>query len=250
MPSVYKNPGGQRAVRQWCSQALAQADFPLTSATLVTSVGRVELTSAGAGRPRVVLVPGTGFNAAVTLPWLQALSARWATTVVDLPGQPGLSDPSRPRRAARLVRPSAERDPRSDGCRRGCAGRQLAGRRRGPGRRLAPNRGAGADLTGRLHPPQGGPETGAGVGCLAAAPDSRTHPPHAPVVRRSRRGPARDRGGMDGPDGRLLPHDAGPAAPARRNTGPVAPNGHVWSGSENMTGSCHPIDWHRPCAEP
>ena len=99
MPSVYKNPGGLRAVRQWCSQALAEADFPLTSDTLVTSAGRVELTSAGSGRPRVVMVPGTGFNAAVALPWLRALSARWATTVVDLPGQPGLSDPNRPRRA-------------------------------------------------------------------------------------------------------------------------------------------------------
>ena len=98
MPSVYKNPGGQRAVRHWCSQALAQADFPLTTRTLSTSAGRVQLTSAGAGRTRVVLLPGTGFNAAVTLPWLQALSARWATTVVDLPGQPGLSDPNRPRR--------------------------------------------------------------------------------------------------------------------------------------------------------
>jgi pimeloyl-ACP methyl ester carboxylesterase len=62
-----------------------------------TSVGRVELASAGTGRPRVVLVPGTGFNAAVALPWLRALSAHWATTVVDLPGQPGLSDPRRPR---------------------------------------------------------------------------------------------------------------------------------------------------------
>ncbi|HUG84523.1 MAG TPA: hypothetical protein VMM13_08150, partial [Euzebya sp.] len=44
-------------------------------------------------------MPGTGFNAAVALPWLQALSVHWATTVVDLPGQPGLSDPRRPRRA-------------------------------------------------------------------------------------------------------------------------------------------------------
>lgn len=96
MPSVYKNPGGLRAVRQWCSQALAGADFPLTSTTLATSFGRVELTSAGAGRPQVVMVPGTGFNAAVALPWLKALSAHWSTTVVDLPGQPGLSDPNRP----------------------------------------------------------------------------------------------------------------------------------------------------------
>jgi pimeloyl-ACP methyl ester carboxylesterase len=45
------------------------------------------------------MVPGTGFNAAVALPWLRALSVHWATTVVDLPGQPGLSDPRRPRRA-------------------------------------------------------------------------------------------------------------------------------------------------------
>ena len=29
-----------------------------------------------------------------------------------------------------------------------------------------------------------------------------------------------------------------------------APNGLVLSGSENMTGSCHPIDCHRQCAEP
>jgi pimeloyl-ACP methyl ester carboxylesterase len=98
MPTVYKNPGGQRAVRQWCSEALARAEFPLTHGNVNTSVGRVELTSAGSGRPRVVLVPGTGSNAAVALPWLRALSARWATTVVDLPGQPGLSDPRRPRR--------------------------------------------------------------------------------------------------------------------------------------------------------
>jgi pimeloyl-ACP methyl ester carboxylesterase len=43
-----------------------------------------------------VVVPGTAFNAAAALPWLQSLSACWAATVVDLPGQPGLSDPRRP----------------------------------------------------------------------------------------------------------------------------------------------------------
>ncbi len=98
MPTVYKNARGQQTVRQWCSEALANTDFPLTNMTLNTSVGSVELTSAGTGRPRIVMVPGTGFNAAVSLPWLRALSVHWATTVVDLPGQPGLSDPRRPRR--------------------------------------------------------------------------------------------------------------------------------------------------------
>ena len=58
--------------------------------------GQVQITSAGTGRTRVVVVPGTGFNAAVALPWLRALAARSPTTVVDLPGQPGLSDPRRP----------------------------------------------------------------------------------------------------------------------------------------------------------
>jgi hypothetical protein len=62
--------------RHWCSEALARADFPLTTATADTSAGQVQLTSAGTGSTRVVLVPGTGFNAAVTLPWLRALSAR------------------------------------------------------------------------------------------------------------------------------------------------------------------------------
>jgi pimeloyl-ACP methyl ester carboxylesterase len=98
VPTVYKNLRGQQAVRQWCSEALARAQFPLTTAALDTSAGRVAVTSAGTGPPRIVMVPGTGFNAAVALPWLQALSAHWATTVVDLPGQPGLSDPCRPRR--------------------------------------------------------------------------------------------------------------------------------------------------------
>jgi pimeloyl-ACP methyl ester carboxylesterase len=96
---VYKSPRGQLAVRQWCSGALERAGFPLASATVDTSAGRVALVSAGGGSPRVMVVPGTAFNAAAALPWLEALSARWAATVVDLPGQPGLSDPRRPWRA-------------------------------------------------------------------------------------------------------------------------------------------------------
>lgn len=74
MPTAYKNPRGESEVRQWCSQALAWADFPLTAATVNTSVGQVRLTSAGTGLPAIVMVPGTGFNAAATLPWLRALS--------------------------------------------------------------------------------------------------------------------------------------------------------------------------------
>jgi pimeloyl-ACP methyl ester carboxylesterase len=98
VPTVYKSSRGRVAVRQWCRDALARADFPLTTAAVDTSAGRVALVSAGRGGPRVVVVPGTGYCAAAALPWLRALSARWAAMVVDLPGQPGLSDPHRPRR--------------------------------------------------------------------------------------------------------------------------------------------------------
>jgi pimeloyl-ACP methyl ester carboxylesterase len=94
--SLYKTAADEAAVRQWCANALARATFPLTTSVVDTSAGPVSLVSAGSGPARVVLVPGTGFNAAVCLPWLHALSGHWSTTVVDLPGQPGLSAARRP----------------------------------------------------------------------------------------------------------------------------------------------------------
>ncbi|WP_433599289.1 alpha/beta fold hydrolase [Nocardia sp. CA-135953] len=99
MQAAYKSARGQRAVQQWCAEVISRANFPLTTTAVDTSVGRIQLTSAGAGTPRIVVVPGTGFNAAAALPWLQTFSAHWRTVIVDLPGQPGLSDPRRPSRA-------------------------------------------------------------------------------------------------------------------------------------------------------
>ena len=52
MPTVYKNTRGQHAVRQWCVDAIARAAFPLATATVDTSAGRISLTSAGTGRTR------------------------------------------------------------------------------------------------------------------------------------------------------------------------------------------------------
>ncbi|MGD9482828.1 alpha/beta hydrolase [Streptomyces sp. TRM70308] len=42
------------------------------------------------------MVPGTNSNAATSLPLAAALARRWRTHVVDVPGQPGLSAPTRP----------------------------------------------------------------------------------------------------------------------------------------------------------
>ncbi|MDT0268616.1 alpha/beta hydrolase [Streptomyces sp. DSM 44915] len=67
-----------------------------------TRLGRTHLVSAGDearadGAPRVLFVPGTNFNAATSLSLLAALAERWPTHVADVPGQPGLSGPERPR---------------------------------------------------------------------------------------------------------------------------------------------------------
>lgn len=91
MTSVYKSVRGEATIRKWCSDALTAGGLTATAA------GPASLIMAGAGSPHVVLIPGTGFNGAAVLPWLRALSARWTTTVIDLPGQPGLGDPHRPR---------------------------------------------------------------------------------------------------------------------------------------------------------
>ncbi|MFC8372085.1 alpha/beta fold hydrolase [Streptomyces sp. CB02400] len=70
--------------------------------TLSTRVGPTHVVAAGEDAdqrrrtPCVVVVPGTNFNAATSLPLITALAARWPTYAVDVPGQPGLSAPERP----------------------------------------------------------------------------------------------------------------------------------------------------------
>ena len=198
------------------------------------------------------MVPGTGSNAAVALPWLRALSARWATTVVDLPGQPGLSDPRRPRRArlawyGRALDEILAAMDADDGV-------VLVGNSLGAAVALAAN---SPRITARaLVSPAGFIRLSVDPK-LALASAVWLLRPTAEHTRRMLRlfvAP-----GADPPEtevewmalmASLLPHDPGPCRPCPPNYWPVAPSGRVWSGSENMTGSCHPIDWHRQCAEP
>ena len=80
--------------RRWGPERDVRTDKPGEGAS--ADAGELpQVLTVGSGRQRIAI----GFNAALALPWLRALSAHWATTVVDLPGQPGLSDPHRPRRA-------------------------------------------------------------------------------------------------------------------------------------------------------
>jgi pimeloyl-ACP methyl ester carboxylesterase len=239
--SVYKSAGGRLAVRRWCSDALARAEFPLTRASVSTSAGSVALVSAGAGTPQVVVVPGTGFNAAAALPWLRALSARWATTVVDLPGQPGLSDPHRPRRGrpAWYGRVLEEVLTVAD-----LEQVVLVGNSLGAAVVLAAD---SPRIAARVLVSPAGITRLAVDPRLALASGRWLLRPTAEHTRRMLRlfvGPGEEPPGTEVEWMTLM------AAACRASCWPAAPAGPVWSGWENTTGSSHLDGWHRRCAGP
>ncbi|WP_239063253.1 alpha/beta hydrolase [Streptomyces sp. SID13031] len=64
---------------------------------------QTHLVVAGSGTTTVVFVPGTNFNAAVSLPLGAALSRRYRVIIPDVPGQPGLSSDERDRSSRGLA---------------------------------------------------------------------------------------------------------------------------------------------------
>jgi pimeloyl-ACP methyl ester carboxylesterase len=94
--SLYRNPAAHARVRAWCERRLAEELPQSTRRRVPTSLGPTHLTTWGTGGDQVVVLPGTNFTAAVSLGWATALAARHTVTVVDLPGQPGLSAARRP----------------------------------------------------------------------------------------------------------------------------------------------------------
>ncbi|MEI5525683.1 alpha/beta hydrolase [Streptomyces brasiliscabiei] len=102
MPSIYRNARSRQRVRDWCLARLGEWDVPHRRHEVPTTAGVTSVITAGpdpaAAVPTVVLVPGTNTNGAVYRHISQALATRWATVVLDVPGQPGLSADVRPRR--------------------------------------------------------------------------------------------------------------------------------------------------------
>ncbi|WP_373311881.1 alpha/beta fold hydrolase [Catellatospora chokoriensis] len=152
------------------------------------------------------------------------LRQHWPTTVVDLPGQPGLSDPRRPRRA-RLAWYGRRLDEVLDVTQ--MDGVVLVGNSLGAAVALA----AGSPrITARLLVSPAGfvrltvdPKLiGASAAWLLRPTTDRT-PSHAAAVRRPGPQRTRDGGGVDDPDGRELPYDPGPAAVTRGSAGRPRP---------------------------
>ena len=97
-PSVYKHDRGHDAVTGWCRAAIDQWRTPHETRLLRTSLGNTSVVVAGGGREApVVVLPGANASGATLLPFADVLARRrhGQLLLVDLPGQPGLSDPER-----------------------------------------------------------------------------------------------------------------------------------------------------------
>ncbi|MEU3772470.1 alpha/beta hydrolase [Streptomyces sp. NPDC032472] len=92
MNSIYRSTTGRELVRRWCFEQLDAWLVPHERTTVHANGAQTHVVRAGDGATTVVFVPGTNFNAAVSLPLATSLVAGGhRVLLVDVPGQPGLS---------------------------------------------------------------------------------------------------------------------------------------------------------------
>jgi pimeloyl-ACP methyl ester carboxylesterase len=94
MEGIYRTARGEREIRSWCAARLASWDRPHRTTTIETELGATHVVTAGVGPP-LILIPGTNFAAATWLELIDRLASQRLVHAIDLPGQPGLSDPAR-----------------------------------------------------------------------------------------------------------------------------------------------------------
>lgn len=89
---VYRSENAERSVHAWCHEALSQWPELGPLPPIETRLGSTQAFSAAGGPGTPVLVlSGTNFNAATTVPAARVLAEDRPVHLVDLPGQPGLS---------------------------------------------------------------------------------------------------------------------------------------------------------------
>ena len=98
MSAIYKTQEGQHLVEGRYRDLLARWPVPSEQRSIATSLGHAFVVTCGpASSPPVVLLQGSGANAAMWLRHIATLSASHRVYCVDVIGEPGLSSPSRPR---------------------------------------------------------------------------------------------------------------------------------------------------------
>lgn len=99
MAGAYRSPSHADEVRTWCRAALARWPVPHQTHVIDTSCGSTHVLSAGGGAGDAVCIylPGTNFTTSSSSVVLAELATRIPLYAADLPGQPGLSTPVRPK---------------------------------------------------------------------------------------------------------------------------------------------------------
>jgi pimeloyl-ACP methyl ester carboxylesterase len=94
---LYRSEAGFNAIMAWYEDTLATIEIPVESLYVDTRFGRTHLLVAGpADAPPLLLLPGVAGCAPLWRRQLPALSRQFRVYAVDIPGQPGRSDPHPP----------------------------------------------------------------------------------------------------------------------------------------------------------
>lgn len=94
---LYKSPEGYRAILEWYESVLAQVTVPFESLYANTRFGRTHLIATGPKDAEpLFLLPGVAGCAPLWRRQFPSLGSAFRVYAVDIPGQPGRSDPNPP----------------------------------------------------------------------------------------------------------------------------------------------------------
>ena len=94
---LYKSVDGYRAIMEWYESLTDKITVPFESLYVNTRFGRTHMLAAGPqGAPPLFLISGVAGCAPLWRRQLESLSANFRVYAIDIPGQPGRSDPNPP----------------------------------------------------------------------------------------------------------------------------------------------------------
>lgn len=94
--SIYRSDEHRDVVRSWCRARLNRPDLNLHLENLNTDLGETNISVVGERGPWLIVVPAAFDSAATVLPPLLTLASEYRVVVIDIPGEPGLSNDIRP----------------------------------------------------------------------------------------------------------------------------------------------------------
>ena len=94
---LYKSPEGHRVIMAWYDSVVEQIECPYESLYVNTRFGRTHILAAGEpSAPPLFLIPGIAGCAPLWRRQLKDFGQHFRVYALDIPGQPGLSDPIPP----------------------------------------------------------------------------------------------------------------------------------------------------------